>query len=446
MKRNTMTWIGCVVAVGCAASLATSAAEDATATKEQFFPLLVYRTGPYSPNGTPWANAKQDYLKLINARDGGVNGVKLTYEECETEYIKTDRGVECYERLKGKGPTGATLFDPQSTGITFALTERAPVDKIPLLTVGYGRAEAQDGMVFQWNFPLLGTYWTGADILVQHIAKREGGADHLKGKKFALVYLDAPYGKEPIPLLEERSRSLGFELIKIPVTSPGIEQKAVWLQIRQQRPDYVLLWGWGVMNSTALKEAQETAFPRDHLLGIWWSGAEPDVKDVGEGAKGYSALTIQYGAGLSKVQNDILKYVHDKGQGTGPREEVGTVLYNRGLIIAMLSVESVRRAQEHFGKGKPMTGEQVRWGLENMALDQKRLDALGFGEMIKPFTTSCSNHIGASYARIQTWDGTKWVAGDLYEADQKLITPMADKAAEAYAATKSIAKRTDCQS
>jgi len=445
MKTTKLRWIGSVTVVACAAGLAGGAAAADSTAKEQFMPLLVYRTGAYAPNGTPWANAKQDYLKLINARDGGVNGVKLTYEECETAY-SADRGVECYERLKSKGPTGAALFDPQSTGITFALTERAPVDKIPVLTVGYGRSESQDGDIFKWNFPLLGTYWTASDILVQYIAKREGGLDHLKGKKIALVFHDSPYGKEPIPLLEERSRLHGFELIKIPVTPPGVEQKAVWLQVRQLRPDYVLLWGWGVMNSTALKEAQETAFPRDHLLGVWWSGAEPDVKDVGEGAKGYTALTIQYGAGLSKVQNDILKYVHDKGEGTGPREEVGTVLYNRGLIIAMLSVESVRRAQEHFGKGKPMTGEQVRWGLENMALDQKRLDALGFGEMIKPFTTSCSNHIGASYARIQTWDGTKWVAGDLYEADQKLITPMADKAAEAYAATKSIAKRTDCQS
>ncbi|HYA65605.1 MAG TPA: ABC transporter substrate-binding protein [Burkholderiaceae bacterium] len=444
MKITIRSWIGMTAAAACAAGLAAGAtAEDATAAKEQFMPLLVYRTGAYAPNGTPWANAKQDYLKLINTRDGGVNGVKLTYEECETGY-STDRGVECYERLKSKGPTGATLFDPQSTGITFALTERAPVDKIPLLTVGYGRSEAQDGQVFQWNFPLLGTYWTAADILVQNIAKREGGPEHLKGKKIALVFHDSPYGKEPIPLLEERSRSLGFELVKIPVTAPGVEQKAVWLQVRQLRPDYVLLWGWGVMNSTALKEAQETAFPRDHLLGVWWSGAEPDVKDVGEGAKGYTALTIQYGAGVSKVQNDILKYVHDKGQGTGPREEVGTVLYNRGLIIAMLSVEAVRRAQEHFGKGKPMTGEQVRWGLENLTLDQKRLDALGFGEMLRPVATSCSNHIGASFARIQTWDGTKWVAGDMYEADQKLITPMADKAAEAYAATKNLTKRTDC--
>jgi branched-chain amino acid transport system substrate-binding protein len=448
MRTTMQNWIGWIATAACACGLATTAAaEDAKPAQEQFIPLLVYRTGPYAPNGTPWANAKQDYIKLINARDGGVNGVKLTYEECETEY-KTDRGVECYERLKGKGPTGAALFDPQSTGITFALTERAPVDKIPLITVGYGRSESQDGQVFMWNFPLLGTYWTAADVLVQHIAKKEGGFDKLKGKKIALVFHDSPFGKEPIPLLEEHAKLHGFELIKIPVTAPGVEQKSVWLQVRQQRPDYVLLWGWGVMNSTALKEAQATAFPRDRMLGVWWSGAEPDVKDVGEGAKGYSALTIQYGAGLSKVQKDILKYVHDKGQGTGPREEVGTVLYNRGLLIQMLSVEAVRRAQEHFGKGKPMTGEQIRWGLENLTLDQKKLDTLGFGEMLKPVATSCADHVGASYARIQTWDGSRWVPGDLYEANQQLIAPMVHSAAAAYAASKNITPRTaqTCQS
>ncbi len=414
--------------------------------KEQFIPLLVYRTGPYAPNGTPWADGKQDYLKLVNARDGGVNGVKLTYEECETEY-KADKGVECYERLKGKGPTGASIFDPQSTGITFALTKKAPVDKIPLITLGYGRSESQDGGVFEWNFPLLGTYWTAADVLVQHIGKREGGLDKLKGKKIVLVYHDSPFGKEPIPLLEERARRHGFELIKIPVTPPGVEQKSVWLQVRQQRPDYVLLWGWGVMNSTALKEAQAVAFPRERLLGVWWAGGEPDVKDAGDGAKGYSALTIQYGSGISQVQKDILKYVYDNGQGTGPREEVGTVLYNRALMIQRLSVEAVRRAQEQFGKGKPMSGEQVRWGMEHLALDKKRLDALGFGEMLQPVTTSCADHIGASFARIQTWDGAKWVLGDSYEADQSIIRPMAQKAADIYADSEKITRRVtaDCK-
>jgi branched-chain amino acid transport system substrate-binding protein len=414
--------------------------------KEQFFPLLVYRTGAYAPNGTPWANGKQDYLKLINARDGGINGVKITYEECETGYA-TDKGVECYERLKGKT---TTLFDPQSTGITFALTDKAPGDKMPLITVGYGLAASQDGGVFKWNFPILGSYWTGADVLIQHIGKKEGGLDKLKGKKIALVYHDSPFGKEPIPLLQERAKAHGFELQLLPVTAPGVEQKSTWLQVRQSRPDYVLLWGWGVMNSTALKEAVATGYPRDKMYGVWWSGAEPDVKDVGEGAKGYSALALQHGADRNaKVVQDIIKYVHDKGQGSGPKEEVGQVLYMRGLIIQMLGVEAVRRAQERFGKGKVMTTEQVRWGLENLSLDQKKLDALGFAGVMRPVSTSCQDHMGSTWARIHTWDGAKWgFSSDWYQADEQILKPMIKAAADKYASEKKLTRRTpeDCQS
>ncbi|MCJ0764744.1 ABC transporter substrate-binding protein [Variovorax terrae] len=434
-----------LAAAAFALAAAVASAPPALAqAKEQFFPLLVYRTGPYAPNGTPWANAKQDYIKLINAR-GGINGVKITYEECETGYA-TDKGVECYERLKGKG---ATVFDPQATGITFALTDKAPADKIPLITLGYGLAASQDGGVFKWNFPLLGSYWTAADMLIQHIGAKEGGMDKLKGKKIALVYHDSPFGKEPIPLLQERAKMHGFELSLIPVTAPGVEQKSAWLQVRQQRPDYVLLWGWGVMNSTALKEAVATGYPREKMYGVWWSGAEPDVKDVGANAKGYNALTIQYGAGQPKVVQDILKEVHDKGQGTGPREEVGTVLYNRGLIIQMLSVEAVKRAQERFGKGKVMTGEQVRWGFENLALDQKKLDALGFAGVMRPVSTSCQDHMGSTWARVHTWDGSKWVfSSDWLQADDQILKPMVRAAADKYAGEKKITRRTpqDCQS
>jgi branched-chain amino acid transport system substrate-binding protein len=435
---------GVAIAAASLGSLLTAPAAMAQA-KEQYFPLLVYRTGPYAPNGVPWANGKQDYIKLINARDGGINGVKLTYEECETGYA-TDRGVECYERLKGKN---ASLFDPQATGITFALTEKAPADKIPLITLGYGLAASQDGGVFKWNFPLMGSYWTAADILIQHIGKKEGGLDKLKGKKIALVYHDSPFGKEPMPLLEERAKTHGFELLKIPVTAPGVEQKSAWLQVRQQRPDYVLLWGWGVMNSTALKEAQATGYPRDKMYGVWWAGAEPDVKDVGEGAKGYNALAMNPSGQTPKVIQDILKHVHDKGQGTGPKDEVGSVLYTRGLIIQMLAVEAVRRAQERFGKGKVMTGEQVRWGLENLSLDQKRLDALGLNGVMRPLSTSCLDHMGSATARVHTWDGAKWsFSSDFIQADEQILKPMIKAAADKYASDKKLARRTpeDCQS
>ena len=438
--RNLVLSVSLACAALSGAVVPTAAMAQA---KEQFFPVLVYRTGAYAPNGVPWANGYVDYLKLVNAR-GGINGVKLSFEECETGYA-TDKSVECYERLKGKG---ATVFQPLSTGATFALTEKAPIDKIPLITAGYGRSESADGGVFKWNFPLAGTYWVAADAIIQQLGKKEGGLSSLKGKKIALVYHDSPFGKEPIPLLQERASQLGFQLSLLPVTAPGVEQKATWLQVRQQRPDYVVLWGWGVMNSTALKEAQATGYPREKMYGVWWAGAEPDVKDVGQGAKGYNAVTMQHGTEKgADVVKEILSKLHDKGQGTGPKEEVGDVLYMRGLMSAMFAVEGVRQAQEKYGKGKVVTAEQARWGYENLNLTQAKLDALGFKGVMRPVSTSCQDHMGANWARVHTWDGSKWqFTSDWLQADEQIIKPMVKAAADKYAAEKKLTRRaaSDC--
>jgi len=59
------------------AAFALSAATPVLAqSKDQFVPVLSYRTGPYAPNGTQWANGFVDYLKLVNTK-GGLNGVKI---------------------------------------------------------------------------------------------------------------------------------------------------------------------------------------------------------------------------------------------------------------------------------------------------------------------------------------------------------------------------------
>ncbi len=440
-----------VLAATAAATLAVAStaafaqAKAAPQAKEQFFPVLPYRTGAYAPNGIPWANGYADYLKLVNAK-GGVNGVKLSTEECDTAYA-TDRGVECYERLKGKA-TGA-VFQPLSTGITFALTEKAPADKNPLITAGYGRSESSDGGVFKWNFPLMGTYWAASDIIMQVISKKETGntLGNLKGKKIALVYHDSPYGKEPIALLQERAKTQGFDLSLLPVTHPGVEQTATWLQIRQNKPDYVLLWGWGVMNAASLKQAVATGYPREKMYGVWWSAAEPDVKDIGDGAKGYNGLVATGYTG--KILDDIKKTLHAKKAGTGPVEEVGTVLYNRGMTSAMLAVEGVVRAQERYGKGKVMTGDQIRWGLENLNITAARIETLGLTGIMRPLSTSCQDHEGSRSARMHTWDGKKWnYSSDWIEADMSIIKPLVKQYADKYAAEKKLTRRTpaDCQS
>jgi branched-chain amino acid transport system substrate-binding protein len=445
MRLKKIALTASMVVASLAATLGTTAA--LAQAKVQFFPSLTGRTGPVAPNATPFANGYADYMKLVNAR-GGINGVMTLVEECETAYA-TDRGVECYERLKGKHG-GATVFQPLSTGITFALTEKVANDKVSLITSGYGRSDSADGGVFKWNFPLLGHYWVAGDVVLQHIAKQEGGWDKLKGKKIAVVYHDSPFGKELLPIVQERAAMHGFTLQLLPVPAPGVEQKAVWLQVRQQRPDFVVMQTWGVMTPTAIREAIAVGYPREKMFGTWWSGAEPDLKDIGAPAKGYNAVMMQHGAEpQAAVVKEIMDKVHTKGQGTGPKEEVGQVLYMRGVVGAMLAVEGARAAQERFGKGKPVTPEQARWGYENLNLNQAKLDALGFKGVMRPVSTSCADHMGSAWARIHTWDGAKFTwASDWLQADEQIIRPMVKSSAEKYAAEKKWTRRTpqDCQS
>jgi branched-chain amino acid transport system substrate-binding protein len=445
MKFRSITLAVAMATAGVGGLLASNAA--LAQDKVQFFPVLSGRTGPVAPNATPWANGHNDYMKLVNAR-GGINGVMTLVEECETAY-DTARGVECYERLKAKHG-GATVFQPLSTGITFALTEKIPGDKIPMITSGYGRSDTADGSAFKWNFPLVGHYWVAGDTVLQHIAKKEGGWDKLKGKKIAVVFHDSAFGKEVLPIIQERSKMHGFDVLLLPVPAPGVEQKAIWLQVRQQKPDFVVMQTWGVMTPTAIKEAVATGYPREKMFGTWWSGAEPDLKDVGAAAKGYSAVMMQHGAEpQSAVVKEILDKVYAKGQGAGPKEDVGSVLYMRGVMGAMLAVEGARAAQERFGKGKVVTGEQARWGYENLNLTQAKLDALGFKGVMRPISTSCADHLGANYARVHTWDGAKFVwSSDWLQADDQIIRPLVKASAEKYIGEKKLTRRTpaDCQS
>ena len=425
-------------AVGLSAVWATDAAAD-----EQFFPMLVYRTGPYAPSGIPVANGFRDYYTLVNKRDGGINGVKVTFEECETQY-NTKLGVECYEKLKGKGQTGASLFNPYSTGITYQLIPKAPVDKVPILSMGYGQTASADGRVFPWVFNFPSTYWSQASAFVKYIGGREGGLAKLKGKKIALVYHNSAYGKEGIPTLQALSKKHGYDLKLLAVDHPGQEQKATWLQIRQYRPSWVILWGWGVMNSVAIKEATSIRFPMDHMIGVWWSGSEADVVPAGEAAIGYKSGTF-HGAGAGfKVHDDIVKHIYGGDKAKAQENKIGEVLYNRGVVNAMFSVEAVRTAMAKYGN-KAMTGEQVRWGLENLNLTAKRLEEIGMKDFTNPVKVSCIDHESNGPVIIQQWDGKQWTfVSDWISPMKDVVRPMIEKAAADYAKANKVTPR-DCK-
>ena len=411
---------------------------------EQFIGLPSYRVGPYASGGSGLFGGWIDYMQLVNERDGGVNGVKLTWEECETEYNNA-RGVECYERLKKKGSTGNSVFQPVSTGITYSVLDKVAQDKIPMVTIGYGRTDAADGRVFPWVFPMITTYWSQASAIVNYMGQKEGGMDKLKGKKIGLLYHDSAYGKESHAIMDKLAAKHGFEVIKIAVAHPGNEQQSQWLQIRQAKPDYVVLWGWGVMNPTAIKAAAKTGFPREKLIGVWWSGAEEDTIPAGPAAKGFVAAGFNVAGANYPVVADIKKHVYGKNKGNmEDKARVGSVYYNRGVVHGIITVEGIRKAQEKFGKGKSLTGEQMRWGLENLNLDDARLKALGATGFMPPLKITCADHEGPGKVKFQQWDGTQWKAiTDWVESDRPLVRGMIEESAAAYAKEKGIKPR-DC--
>ncbi len=429
------------VLFGVAADAANAIAQ--TQAQEQFIGLPSYRIGAYAAGGSGIFGGYIDYLNLVNERDGGVGGVKLTIEECETEYNNA-RGVECYERMKKKGATGNSVFMPVSTGITYSVLDKVANDQIPLVTIGYGRTDAADGRVFPWVFPMITTYWSQATTMVKYIGSKAGGVDKLKDKKIVYLYHDSAYGKEGISILEKQAQKYGFTFVPLAVSHPGNEQQSQWLKIRQEKPDWVILWGWGVMNPTALKAAAKTGFPREKMVGVWWSGAEEDTIPAGDAAKGFTAAAFN----VSGVNYPVIKAIQDKvyKKNKGNMEDksrIGSVYYNRGVVYGIITVEAMRTAQARFGK-KPLSGDEMRWGFEHLNIDAKRLKELGAEGFMPDLKISCADHEGSGKVRYQQWDGAAWKSvSDWIEPDREMVRPLIEESAAKYAKEKNITPR-DC--
>ncbi|MCB8881925.1 ABC transporter substrate-binding protein [Acidisoma cellulosilytica] len=412
------------------------------AQPEQYFPLQSYRVGPYAAGGTGFFGGFIDYMNLINLRDGGVNGVKLTWDECETQYI-VERGVECYQRQKTHVP-GPSAWNPLSVGIAYAMIDGVTADKVPLITIDHGRTDSTDGAVFPYVFPLLMNPYSESSGIINFIGSRLGGDAKLAGKSIVVLYHGSPYGRETVPIYKLLAAKYGFTVKQIEVPAPGTEQESEWLTIRRTNPNYVVLRGWGVMNPVALKTAQKVGFPADHIIGNVWSNSEEDVIPAGGAAKGYIALTTQATGTTYPVVQDIERLVYGAGKGNlADKARIGSVYHNLGIVNGILNVEAIRIAQAKFGD-RTLTGDEVRWGFEHLQLDPARVKALGAEGLFHSINVTCSNHEGDGYVTFQQWDGAKWVRiSDWIAPDWTLLRPIIETSANKYAKEHSITPR-DC--
>lgn len=414
------------------------------AYSELNIPLFTYRTGPFAGAGIPIANGMHDYLSMINARDGGVGGVKINITECETGY-NTQKGVECYEQVKGSEPL---VINPFSTGITLQLIPRAHEDKIPLLTMGYGLSAAAEGDKFPWVFNPPSAYWMQASVILKHIGNELGGLENLDGKTLGFIYLESGYGREPIPLLEQLGERFGYDLVTYPIAIKEMQnQSSQWLKVIDDEPDYMVMWGWGAMNPSAIREAANVGYDMENFIGVWWSGGDDDVEPTGMDATGYKAANL-HGTGTDyPAIQDILTHVVDPGNSqVSSRERVGRNFYNRGVVNSFFMVEAIKAAQAEFGT-PDINAEQMRWGLENISITEESLEAAGLGGFMPPMEVTCEDHSATMPLFIQRWNGSGWDRHtDYIEPMTDVVGPMLEEAANKYVTDNAPWPTQDCGS
>lgn len=443
MKTMLASW-RTILASAALAGLALP--EMATAQETQYFPIASSRVGPYSAMGTGYYGAQIDYLNYVNM-NGGVNGVMLTWQECETEYnaVKT---VECYQRLFEYGGQKMVVFDTLGTPGAYAVINRMAEDEVVLAQYGYGRTDAADGTVWPWVFNAAGHYWDQIAVKLRFMAEQEGGVENMRGKKIVHMHIDSAYGREPLPTMRALAEEWGFELVEIAIAPPGLEQQSQWLQVRRERPDWVTFWGAGSgMNSTGMTNAARIGFPRERLIYVTFGAAEEDMYPAGDSATGTYAMANALPGKQYPLVQAIEEQVYGAGEGNlADESRIGSVYWNRGLGAAVMWIEALRIAQEMHDKvGQAVTGEEFRAGYEALNMTPERLEELGIGGMVAPFELSCAKHNGARAFAMMQWDGEKFVQVTdwLPPLDPDAIRARIEESAAKFAAENGITPR-DC--
>src|SRR5262249_27489665 len=106
-------------------------------------------------------------------------------------------------------------------------------------------------------------------------------------------------------------------------------------------------------------------------------------------------------------------------------------------------VEAVRKPQERFGH-RPLNGEQVRWGLENLSFKAKKIESLGARGLMPTFRVSGEDQEGAGPLPVLQWSVKHWFnEPTCITTDHQMVRQMVEESAGKYAKEKDITLR-DC--
>ncbi len=391
---NRTRWLAPLIGVMFLAGMAGTAS-----AKEFVLGLQCDRSGPTQTIGPFMCQGYHDYIKYFNKKNSLGGGHTLRAFEIDHGY-KVPRAIEAYERQK---QAGALLIGLYGTPHTKALTPKLTEDKILGTSPGFGSADAANGIKYPYLYPLAASYWSQMGAAVKYVM------DNWKGPgkpKIAYLFYDNPAGREPLPILEDLGKKIGFKYQTYAIPPPGVEMRPQVLDIaRKYHADWVIAHIFGKGPSVSIKEFKRVRFPLNRVISFVWGFGESDMDAAGwDTAEGYQGLQF---AGLGQdhaIIREIIKMYQDEGK-SPPKEMKKSVYYNRGVFYAAVHAEAVRLAMKKYGTN--LDGEKVKEGMESI----KDFDMGGF---LPPLQFSAKDHEGGGWAQVWQVQGGKFVPKTKY--------------------------------
>lgn len=399
--------------------------------------VLTERSGPAAAAGVPLANGLADYMTMLDRRDGGVGGIALAVEECETGG-EVARARACYDAALARG---SIALVPGGADAALALLPRLAGDRMPLVASGYGPAAMARGDALPWAFAPPVTVWGGLNAALAHLAQ-DGSEGNPLGRSLAYMHRDSPAGREPVPVLRALAAEAGLEFraYALPDRDPEAGEAPApdpWRTARAADPDYVILDATAGLPGTPLRDAAAAGFPLNRIVTVGWTG-EDDLLRPAAGtrdltAKGLRTVTWHAFGDSFPAFDQIDLLVVDAGLSRTPKDEGAGPLYNRGVYAGVILAEGIRNAQALAGRAR-IDGTEMRRGLEAINLDAVRWKELGLVGFARRLRLSCADHSGHRPVTVQEWTGARWVqVGDEIPVPRERLAPHLDAAVAAYA-------------
>lgn len=344
-RRHTLQ---ALTALGLAPVLQPAGAQG----NEIVFGATLPLSGPFAAVAKDQLEGMKDHFDLLNAR-GGIRGRRVRFLAEDTQY-KVDQAIAAWKKFMASDNPVAVFGD--GTGFVRASAQENNERYKVLMTSTSYASDLEDGTKYGYHFMSGPNYSEAADVLMQYVKTNFKGGGR---PKLAIVHSASEFGRDPLDYIRRRSAALGIDIVAtLEMKFTGTDAAAETIKLRQARPDYTLIHGFGgaAIFLEVIKLARDYGL-QTQFMGTFWESSRTLMRRAGAAADGFIGVS-NYAWNTKGATAPMLKAIDEIRRKRDPKYDgVPDIYYMQGWMSAMLMAKA---AEEAIAQGKPVTGEGLR--------------------------------------------------------------------------------------